>query len=51
MTKMKYFVEIRGVLKKRNHNFEIEANDIQEAAQKVRDKFPHHLGYTIKPAN
>lgn len=48
---IKYRAFVRGSHGERNHEFNVEARNIKEAASKVREKFPRHSGYTLKPVN
>ena len=47
---MKYYVVVREAYNESNREFHIEARNLREAAKKVREKFPRHSGYVIKPA-
>lgn len=46
---IEYRALVRGAYRERNYELNIKARNIKEAAAKVREKFPHHSGYTLKP--
>lgn len=45
---IKYHVLVREAYRLKTHEFYLEAPNIQEVADMVRDRYPHHSGYTIK---
>ena len=47
---MKYFVVVRGAYHEIKQEFELDAEDIHEAADRVRKKCPTHKEYSIKTA-
>lgn len=49
-SRIMYRVIVREAYRENNHEFHIEAANVREAAGKIREKFPHHSGYTIEPA-
>lgn len=46
----KYHVLVREAYGLKTHEFYIEALNIKEAADMVKESIPHHSGYTIKKA-
>ena len=47
---VKYFVVVRGAYHEIKQEFELDAGDIHEAADRVRKKCPTHKEYSIKTA-
>ncbi len=47
---MKYSVVVRGAYNEIKQEFELDAGDIHEAADRVRKKCPSHKEYSIKTA-
>jgi len=47
---VKYFVVVRGTYNEIKQEFELDAGDILEAADRVRKKCPSHKEYSIKMA-
>lgn len=47
--RIKYLAVVRGAYREKNYELVVEARNIREAATKIREKFPHHSGYTLKP--
>ena len=46
---IKYDVVIRRAHDLRTQELKLEAPNIREAAAQIREKFPHHSGFQIKP--
>jgi len=47
---VRYFVVVRGSYNEIKQEFELDAGDILEAADRVRKKCPSHKRYSIKTA-